>query len=88
MATIARIIKDRKVSGGLTYDSFARAIHPEFIGSTLFRIIRADYDMSMETCQRLAAYAARVKDYEMLNALAQYALGNDDLAVTITKPTP
>jgi hypothetical protein len=87
MATIANLIKVRKEENDLTYDQFARMIHPEFIGSTLFRVVRADHPMSIETCRRLGEYAARVNDLQLLEALAQYALGVDSLAVTITKPT-
>lgn len=71
MSEIARMIDERR--GTTSYDDLAREIGIKT--PTLFRYIKGDRNMTVPGMRLIAAWAAKRGDFELLEAMAEYALG-------------
>ena len=73
MAQVARMIDERR--GDTSYDDLAREIGMKT--PTLFRYIKGDRNMNVDNIRKIAAWAKRKNDCELVKALAAYAVGFD-----------
>ena len=83
MATVARLLKTRQQD--MTFDSFARTIEG-MQAPTLYRIIKEKKPVKRDTAIKLAKWAHKNDDSEMLNAITSLMIGLD-VAVTVKKPS-
>lgn len=89
MADVARSLNEKrpktKRGKNMAYERWARQIHNDLIGSTLFRACKGE-EISVDTLQKLGPWAVKNGYHDLLAAMASYVFGVDDLAV-MKKPT-
>ena len=73
MAELARMIEARR--GDAPYDDLAREINLKT--PTLFRFLKGERGMGIDSVRKVAAWAKLKDDHELIYALASYALGFD-----------